>query len=72
MDDNERRQRTLTDADVEALTEAMRKKWITSFYQDLGKGVWALVWRAVVLAIVLVAAYGAIKSGGLQHIERGQ
>ncbi len=71
MDENERRQRTLTDADVEALTEAMRKKWIDSFYKDLGKGVWALVWRAVVIAVVAIAAYGALKTGGFQHIERG-
>lgn len=80
MEDQERRQRTLTDADIEALTlklteplsEALRKKWITTFYQDLGKGVWALVWRAIVLAIVLIAAYGAVKGSGFHHIEGGQ
>lgn len=72
MDEDERRQRTLTDADVEALTEALRKKWIASFYQDLGRGVWALVWRAVVLAICAIAAYGALKGSGFHHINGGQ
>lgn len=72
MDEEERRQRTLTDADVEALTEALRQKWIRAFYQDLGKGVFALVWRAVVVAMIAIAAYGAVKGVGFQHIERGQ
>lgn len=72
MDENERRTRTLTDADVEALTEALRKKWIAAFYQDLGKGVWALVWRAIVVAAVAIAAYGAVKGAGFHHIDGGQ
>lgn len=69
MDENERR--TLTDADIDALTKAMRKAWINSFYQDLGKGLWALVWRVLLAALILVAAYGASKSLGNYHIERG-
>lgn len=72
MDENERRKRTLTDADVEAIAKATRKAWSDGFYQDLGKGVWALVWRALVAGMILIAAYGAAKSIGFQHIDRGQ
>jgi hypothetical protein len=80
MDEEERRQRTLTDADIAALTkaltdplsEALRKKWITTFYQDLGKGIWALAWRAILLGILAIAAYGAIKGSGFHHIDGGQ
>ena len=62
MVEKERRTRTLTDADIQALTEQLREKVIREFYQDLGRGVWALVWRAVVLAMIAVAAFGAAKS----------
>lgn len=55
------RPRTLTSADVEAITEALREKVIEEFYQDLGRGIWGLVWRGVVIAMVSIAAWGAIK-----------
>jgi hypothetical protein len=56
-DDN----RNLTDADVEAITEALREKVIMEFYRDLGRGVWGLVWRAIVMAMIAIAAFGAVK-----------
>jgi hypothetical protein len=56
----EHEKRNLTDGDVEALAEALRCKVVKEFYQDLGRGVFALVWRAVVMALIAVAAYGAI------------
>lgn len=59
--ETERRTRTLTDADVEAVAEALHGKVIQEFYKDLGKGVWALVWRGTIMAIVSIAAYGAVK-----------
>ena len=57
----DRRARTLTDADIDALTEALREKVITEFYQDLGKGIWALVWRGIIIAAIAIAAIGAGK-----------
>jgi hypothetical protein len=54
-------ERNLTDADVEAITEAMRKKIIKEFYQDLGQGVWAFFWKAIIIAMISIAAYGATK-----------
>lgn len=57
----EKNNRNLTDADVEAIATRLKEKAIKEFYADLGKGVWAMVWRAMVMAIVAVAAYGAMK-----------
>lgn len=51
--------RTLTDEDVEAITDALEARISTRFYGDIGKGIWGLVWRAVILAMVSIAAYGA-------------
>ncbi len=60
---NERRTRTLTDADVEALTNSLRKKVIQEFYHDLGRGIWAMVWRGILIAAIAIAAFGAGKRG---------
>ena len=54
-------ERKITDADVDAITESLRRKIITEFYQDLGKGVWGWVWKVIVMAIVGIAAYGAAR-----------
>ena len=46
-------QRNLTDADVEAILSAFEKR----FYTNLGKGVWGLVWKSIVVAIAAIAGY---------------
>lgn len=53
--------RNLTDADVEAIAASIERRMVQNFYRDLGKGVWGLVWKAIVAALILVAAYGAAK-----------
>ena len=55
--------RTLTDADVTALVDAFEQRMTEKFYRDLGKGIWGLVWKALVLAALFVAGYGAWKGG---------
>ena len=40
--------RALTDADIEALAKALK----TEFYTNLGKGVWSLVWKVIITALV--------------------
>jgi len=57
-------ERTLTDADVEAIVTKLQQRWAESFYKDLGKGVWERAKQTIMLAIVLLAAYGAWKGGG--------
>ena len=56
---DERRERALTDQDVEALVAAMEGRLLSRFYNNLGHGVWDLVWRVMILAIFAVAAWGA-------------
>ena len=53
----------LTDGDIEALTNSIRDKVVREFYQDLGKGVWGLVWRCIVIVLIGIAAYGAMHNG---------
>lgn len=53
--------RLLTDEDVRAITDALEQRVVERFYGDLGKGVWTLVWRAIVLGILAVAVYGSTK-----------
>lgn len=57
MPPTEEGNRTLTDADVEAILEQAEKR----FYSNLGKGVWGLVWKALILALVAIAATGYLK-----------
>ena len=53
--------RSLTDADVEAIVAKGEEVLLARFYGNLGKGLWSLVWKAALLAIIAVAAYGATK-----------
>lgn len=57
----ERRSRVLTDADIAAIAAELEKRLTDNFYQDLGKGVWGLVKKALLAVLVGIAAYGAIK-----------
>lgn len=53
--------RNLTDGDVAAIVEALTIKVKAEFYADLGRGVWAVAWKAVVGLLVGLAAYGSLK-----------
>jgi hypothetical protein len=57
----EQKNRTLTDEDVQAITDSMEARMAARFYGDLGKGVWSLAWKAIIVAIVGIAAYGSLK-----------
>lgn len=57
--DRHDKERTLTDADIEAITNSLRKKIITSFYLDVGKGVWSIAWKVILIGLLFLAAYGA-------------
>lgn len=59
--------RNITDADVEAIAEAIRDKMIIQFYQDLGQGVWGWFRRIIVGAAFALAAYGAAKGYWGKH-----
>jgi hypothetical protein len=51
--------RTLTDDDIEAILDAFESRW----YRNIGKGVWSIVWKAVLGALLAVGAYGAYHKG---------
>lgn len=53
--------RTLTDADVAAITDALEKRMVEGFYRDIGMGVWGLAKKAFYLALAALAAYGYFK-----------
>jgi hypothetical protein len=53
--------RNLTDADVEAIADALEARITSSLYRNIGQGVWALFQKAVIGAIVAIAAYGYFK-----------
>ena len=53
--------RTLTDADIIAIANAISKNMSEKFYNDLGKGVWSLIWRGIIIVCLSIASYGAMK-----------
>lgn len=57
----ERRARVLTDEDVTAIATELEKRLTDNFYKDLGKGVWGLAKKAMLVVLVGLAAYGAVK-----------
>jgi hypothetical protein len=53
--------RSLSDADVKEIVDQLETRVAERFFNDVGRGVWSLAWKAIVLAIVGVAAYGSLK-----------
>lgn len=51
--------RNLTDDDVEAIVEGLWTKASNSFKLNVGSGVIGLVWKGILLAVVILASYGA-------------
>lgn len=56
-------ERKITDADAEAIAEALKERIKREFYTDLGRGVFGIAWRGLIVALVAVAAWGAVQSG---------
>jgi hypothetical protein len=54
-------ERKLTDDDVRAIVDQMEERMTERFYGDFGRGVWAVVWKALVAALIVLAAYGSTK-----------
>ncbi|WP_143040705.1 hypothetical protein [Paraburkholderia caballeronis] len=52
-------ERTLTDADVEALAAKLEENIARRLYLNVGKGVLAVAWKWVVLGVIMLGAYGA-------------
>lgn len=54
-------ERKLSDADVKAIVAELRREVTSTFYEDLGRGLWAAVTKIVVAALIGIAAYANIK-----------
>lgn len=63
MEDNKKD--CLSDSDIQRLAEELESRLVSKFYRNLGMGVWALVWKAIVGVIILVAIYGSTKGKGI-------
>lgn len=57
-------ERTLTDADVQAIVSAFERRMTEKFYRDLGKGLLGLAWKGLLGAMLFIAAYGAYRGNG--------
>ena len=57
----ERRHRALTDDDVKKIVECLEDRLEQRFYINLGKGIWAFVWRAAIAGLLVLAAWGHYK-----------
>ncbi len=55
--------RKLSDEDIKSLGEELERRMVQRFYSDLGRGVWGLIWKAIMAAALTLAAYGAWKGG---------
>ena len=55
-------ERTLSNADVEAIVDALQQRVVQNFYRDLGRGVWGFVKKALLIVLLTLAAYGAGRS----------
>lgn len=58
---DEQPHRNLTDEDVQAIVKGLETRVVNKFYGDFGKGVWSLVWKALIMAVLFITAYGAAK-----------
>jgi len=56
--------RQLSDEDVGAIVEALESRLTDKFYHDVGMGLWGLVWKGLLTAMLFLAAYGAGKYAG--------
>ncbi|UOF78132.1 hypothetical protein [Caudoviricetes sp.] len=57
--------RSLTDEDIKALVDELENRLQKRFYLNLGKGLWSIMWRFIILGMVVIAAIGSYKGNNL-------
>ena len=60
-EEEERRERALTDEDIKKIVEGLETRLEQRFYINIGRGAWSFVWRAAVVGLLALAAYGHYK-----------
>jgi hypothetical protein len=53
--------RKLSEEDITAVVDELERRIVERFFSNVGKGVWNLVWRSLIVLMVVLAAYGAAK-----------
>ncbi|MGN6312871.1 MAG: hypothetical protein ACTHMO_03815 [Rhodanobacteraceae bacterium] len=56
-------QRTLTDADVQAIAAALEARFTSRFAQKAGLGLLNLAWKGLLYALAALAVYGYMHGG---------
>lgn len=56
------KKRNLTDDDAEAIACALAKELRKEFFSNIGRGVWALVWKGIIFVLIWLSVIGAGKS----------
>ena len=51
-------QRTITDADVDAIVMKLEQRAAQRFQINIGRGVLGLAWKAVFMLLIFLAGYG--------------
>ncbi len=58
MYENERRSTVLTEEDREDIAERVFEKFKDEFFRNVGKGVWRVVWKSIIVGMIVLSAYG--------------
>lgn len=58
-DENGHTKVTLSEDDRQAIADLVFKKFEENFFLNVGRGVWKIVWRGIVIGVIVLAAYGA-------------
>jgi hypothetical protein len=56
-------ERNLTDDDVDALADALEKRFEERFYNKLGQGLWGLIWKALIGVSLFIVGYQMHRTG---------
>lgn len=56
-------ERTITDADAEAIAAMIEERFEKKFFSSMGHGAWGLVKRGLAAIALFLVAYGAGKGG---------
>lgn len=63
MSEREVRDMRLTEAEADLVAQKLEERLVERFHMNLGRGVFALAWKAIVVFVIGVALYGSVKSG---------
>ena len=63
MSDRDEHDMHLTESDADLVAQKLEERLVERFHVNLGRGVFALAWKAIIVFVLGVALYGSVKSG---------